>query len=123
MKICSGKNKQKTKKGGEGMKHKIDNAQLKKGYFLEKVIIVGPEDPGVEGPDYWMGYSVYEDEEKNVYMRYWSTSEKECCPMTGEFKNCNKCENRYQGPEKNRQCLKSTLLKLENGKVVEVFLV
>jgi hypothetical protein len=41
--------------------------------------------------------------------------------MTGEFKNCNKCENRYQGTEKNRQCSKSILLMLENGKILEVF--
>jgi hypothetical protein len=107
------------------MMKKIDNSflkQLKRGYFVEKEITVEPEDPWFEGPDYWKGYSVYKDGEGNVYIRYWSSLEsKFCCPRTGEFKNCDECENRYQGPERNRMCSKSILLMLENGKILEVF--
>jgi hypothetical protein len=90
---------------------------LKEGYFISMEVLSEPEDPGVEG-DTWKGYSIYRDIDGRLYKRFWS-SDGICCLITGEFKKCSECENRFPDPMR-RLCKKSTLLELPDGKIIEV---
>jgi len=94
--------------------------EFKEGYFIEKVILIEPEDPWIEG-DFWFGYSRYmEKEDEKIYYRFWSSLEKFCCPMTGQFKNCEECKYKYP-TEMEKMCKKSTQLMLSDGKIIEVY--